>query len=179
MITTKDEFAKALERLRQRDPEALAAFIMSLVHDPGPIGAQVRTFIVGDDVAETAESLRQRIRRLRVPTEYDHRHARGKEIGASLALIVESIESLVLPVNPHLAFDLLVTVFEADGRAMENCGDYHWEVECAFERAAEVLAEAAKSLPAVEVKEKIKALMAVDSYGVRKVLSSIIADDQL
>ena len=139
----------------------------------------MRTFIVGDDVAETAESLRQRIRRLRVPTEYDHRHARGKEIGASLALIVESIESLVLPVNPQLAFYLLVTVFEADGRAMENCGDHHWEVECAFERTAGVMAEAGKSLPAAEVKERIKALRAVDYYGVRKVLSSIIADDQL
>jgi hypothetical protein len=29
--------------------------------------------------------------------------------------------TLVLPVNPLLAFDLLVTAFEADGVAMENC----------------------------------------------------------
>jgi hypothetical protein len=173
MITTKDEFARAFERLRRRDPEALAAFIMSLAHGLGPIGEQVRTFIVADDVAETADSLRRRIRGLGVPTEYDHRHARGKEIGASLALIVESIESLVLPVNPQLAFDLLVAVFEADGTAMENCGDHHWEVECAFERAAGVMAEAGKSLPAAEVKERIQALMAVDSYGVRKRLKAV------
>jgi hypothetical protein len=179
MISTKDEFARAFGRLRRRDPEALAAFIMSLVHDVGPIGEQVRTFIVGDDVAETAESLRQRIQGLRDPTEHDHRHARGKEIGASLALIVESIESLVLPVNPQLAFDLLVTVFEADGTAMENCGDHHWEVECALQRAAGVMAEAAKSLPAAVVKEKLTALMALDSYGLRKVLSRVPGDDRL
>jgi hypothetical protein len=88
---------------------------------------------------------------------------------------VESIESLVLRVNPRLAFDLLVTVFEADGTAMENCGDHHWEVECAFERAAEVMVEASKSLPAAEVKEKINALMAVDSYGVRKRLKAVVS----
>jgi hypothetical protein len=42
------------------------------------------------------------------------------------------------------------------------------------------MAEAAKSLPAAEVGEKIRALMAVDSYGVRKrlraVVSSTVAD---
>jgi hypothetical protein len=54
---------------------------------------------------------------------------------------------------------------------MENCLDYHWEVECAFEPAAEVMAEAGKSLPVAEVKDKITAFMALDSYGVRKLLS--------
>jgi hypothetical protein len=50
-------------------------------------------------------------------------------------------------------------------------GEHDWEVECAFERAAGVMAEAGKSLPAAEVREKIKALTAVDGYGVRKALS--------
>jgi hypothetical protein len=178
MITTKAELAQALERLRRRDPESLAAFILSLAQESGPVGLQVRTFIVGDDVAATAESLRQRIKGLRVPSEYDHRHARGREMGASLEFIVESIESLVLPVEPKLAFELLVAVFEADGVALEHCGDHDWEVECAFERASGVMAEAAKLLPAAEVREKIEALMAGDSYGVRGALARVIPDER-
>src|ERR1700730_7802443 len=97
MLTTKQELAHALERLQGRDPQMLAAFIVSLVHDSGPIGEQVRTFIVGDDVVETVESVRERIRSLRIPGEYEHRHARGKEIGASLQYILDAIETLVLP----------------------------------------------------------------------------------
>jgi hypothetical protein len=38
---------KYFERLRGRDPESLAAFIVSLAQDSGPIGEQVPTFIVG------------------------------------------------------------------------------------------------------------------------------------
>jgi hypothetical protein len=53
MIETKADFARALERLRRRDAESLAAFILSLAQDSGPVGEQVRTFIVGDDVKET------------------------------------------------------------------------------------------------------------------------------
>jgi hypothetical protein len=99
-------------------------------------------------------------------------------MGARLEFIVEAIESLVLPVNPKVAFEL-VAVFEADGVAMENCGDHDWEVECAFRRAAEVMVEAARSLPAAEVGEKIRALMAVDSYGVRERLRAVVGIDPL
>lgn len=175
MITTKDEHARAHQRLRGRDPEALAAFILSLAQDAGPVGDQVRTFIVGDDVGETAASVRKRIRGLRVPTEYEHRHALGREIGASIRLIVESIESLMLPVDAKTAFDLLVAIFEADGVTMEECGEHHWEVECAYERAAQVMVRAAKSVPAAEVENTIKALMGADSYGVRERLGVVIA----
>jgi hypothetical protein len=69
----------------------------------------------------------------------------------------------------------LVAVFEADTVAMENCGEHDWEVECAFERAARVMAEAAKSVPAAEVAEKIRALAAVDSYGVRERLKAMVS----
>jgi hypothetical protein len=33
MVTTKQEFAQALERLRRRDSESLAAFILSLARN--------------------------------------------------------------------------------------------------------------------------------------------------
>jgi hypothetical protein len=38
MIQTKADFAHALERLRGRDPEALAAFILSLAPESGASG---------------------------------------------------------------------------------------------------------------------------------------------
>jgi hypothetical protein len=179
MIETKEQFTNALERLRRRDSESLAAFILSLAQDSGPVGEHVRTFIVGDDVGEVVESIEERIGDLRTASEYEHRHARGKEIGEKLALIVDAVERLVLPVNPKAAFQLLVKVFEADREAMENCGDHDWEVQCSFKRAAELMAEAGKGMPREEVGEKIKALMADDEYGVRQGLSAVLgkADD--
>jgi hypothetical protein len=175
MIQTKAEFARALERLRRRDAQSLAAFILSLAQDAGPVGEQVRTFIVGDDVKETVGSLRERIGDLRTPTEYAHRHARGKEIGASLGFILESIETLVLPVDPKAAFKLLVRVFEADGVAMENCGDHDFEVGSAFERAAELIGRAAESMPQAEVVVAVEALLDDDGYGMRGALAEVIA----
>jgi len=77
-IETEGELARALERLRRRDTESLAAFILSLAQDSGPVGSRLRTFIVGDVVAEAAEALRVRIKGLAIPDEYAHRHARRK-----------------------------------------------------------------------------------------------------
>jgi hypothetical protein len=175
VIETRQDHAMALERLRRRDPEALAAFILSLAHDSGPVGEQVRTFMVGDNVAEVAKSVSERIKGLEIPDEYAHRHPHGREMGEHLAFIVESIESLVLPIDPKMAFELLVAVFEADSVAMENCGEHDWEVECAYQRAAKVMVKAAKSSPAADVAEKIRALMAMDSYGVRDRLSAVVS----
>jgi hypothetical protein len=176
MITTKADFARALERLRRRDSESLAAFILSLAQDSGPVGEQVRTFIVGDDVEEAVESIEERIRDLRTRSEYEHRHARGKEIGEKLAFIVDAIERLVLPVNSKAAFELLVKVFEADHKAMENCGEHDWEVQCAFKRAAELLVEAGKGMPREEAAGVVKVLMANDGYGVRRALTVVLAE---
>jgi hypothetical protein len=175
MVSTKVDFARALERLRGRDPESLAAFIVSLAQDSGPVGQQVRTFIVGDNVAETVESLRARIGSLRIPEAYEHRHARGREMGASLEFIVESIESLVMPVDPKRAFELLVLCFESDGVAMENCGGHDFEVTCAFERAAGLIAKAARLLPAREVTSALEPLLYDDGYGVREALAKVIS----
>jgi len=175
MIETKADFARALERLRRRDAESLAAFILSLAQDSGPVGDQVRTFIMGDDVKEAVGMLRERIGELRTPTELAHRHARGKEIGASLGFILESIETLVLPVDPKAAFKLLVRVFEADAVAMENCGDHDFEVSSVFEQAAELIGRAAESLPQAEVVGALESLLDDDGYGVRGGLAELIA----
>lgn len=168
------DIARAKDRLRQRDPAALVEFIVSLEHAPGIFGEQVRTFIVGDDVVDTVKSIDLRIAGLSVPPEYEHRHARGQEIGHQLALIADSIASLVLPVDPAAAFELLVAMFRRDAAAMEQCGDHHWNVEVAYRRAAELLAKAAASMPATKVAEIIRELMADDQYGVRGGLAQVM-----
>jgi hypothetical protein len=174
MITTQKEFALALERLRRRDSATLATFIMSLAHDSGPIGEQVRTFVIGDDVVETVDSLRGRIGSLRTPTESDYRRRLGEEIGERLGFILDLIETLVLPADPKSAFYLLVSVFKADAAAMENCGDHDYEVSCAFERAAELIGNAAKSVSPAEVKAGLEPLLDDDGYGVRGALAEVI-----
>ncbi len=174
-LETREDFARARERLRSRDPEALVAFLMSLAGDSGPVGEQIRTFIVGDDLVETVESVRDRIGDLSIPSEYDHRHSRGGEMGKSLDFIVDSIERLVLPVDPKAAFVLLCAVFEADAVAMENCGEHDYEVSSAFERATELIAKSARSLPHREVETALQPLVLDDHYGVRSGLSEVIA----
>ena len=93
------------------------------------------------------ESVRQRIGGLQIPSEYEHRHSFGREMGVSVHCIVDSVKRLVLPVDAEAAFHLLVALFEADGVAMENCREHDWAVACAYQRAARVMAKAAKSLP--------------------------------
>lgn len=174
-IETRDDFERARRRLRRRDADSLAAFLLSLALDSGPVGAQVRTFIVGDDLAETVESVRARIRGLESPSDYAHRHARGQDIGVSVDFIVDSVERLVLPIDPRVAFQLLVALFEADGVAMEQCGEHDWAVTCAYQRAAGVMAEAAKSLPSAEVEGSLNALIDRDGYGMRAGLASVLS----
>jgi hypothetical protein len=176
-IDTKEDFERAHEQLRRRGCDSLASFLMSLAMDSGPVGEQIRTFIVGDDLAKTVESVRHRIRGLQIPSDYDHRHSRGREIGVNLDFIVDSVERLVLPIDPNAAFQLLVALFEADGVAMENCGEHDWEVTCAYKRAVGVMAEAAKSLPRAEAEESVKRLIDRDGYGMRGELETMFPDD--
>src|ERR1700690_3029919 len=122
-IDTVQGAARAIEKLARLDPRSLAKFIVSLAQDSGPIGEQVRTFIVGDDVAAATESIKGRIESLRTASESDYRQRRGEEIDERLAFVLDSIETLVLPVNPKKAFELLILVFQSDSVARENWGD--------------------------------------------------------
>jgi hypothetical protein len=173
-IHTVQGVAQALERLRQRDPKVLASFIVSLAQDAGPIGEQVRTFIVGDEIAETVASVRQRIAHLRTPSDRDLRYRVGREIGERLQFIVDSIQTLILPVNPGVAFELLVSVIERDGHAMESCGDHGDSVASAMERAAGLIAHAAASLPTLDVAKTLQRLLDADGYGVRAPLAVVL-----
>jgi hypothetical protein len=172
-IETREDIAAALERLESRSPASLAAFILSLAQDGGPVGEQVRTFLVGDDLAASVASLEERIDALSVPAARGERDRVGEDVGRRLDYILEAIETLVLPNDPRAAFDLLVLLMERDGDAMERCGDHHDAVGNALERAAEIIAEAAKALPQDEVRPRLQQLIADDDYGTRRALVAV------
>ena len=173
-IESQEDFERARERLRGRGADSLASFLMTLAGDSGPIGDQVRTFIVGDALAETVASLKERIGSLSSPSDYEHRHSRGRDMGMSLDFIVDSIERLVLPLDANTAFELLQVLFEADGVAIENCGEHDWEVGCAYKRAAAVMVKAAQNLPRSFIEERVKGLVEGDEYGMRTVLKRVL-----
>jgi len=173
-IETKHGFEQAHARLRQRSSDSLAAFVLSLAMDTGPVGAQVRTFIVGDDVTESVQSVRERIEGLKGASACDHRHAFGREIGIHVNFIVDSIEQWILPHDPSGAFELVEALFEQDAIAMEICGEHDWTVTSAYQRAAALMAKTIDKLPVETVDERVGALIINDGYGLRAALSGIL-----
>jgi hypothetical protein len=101
MLSTVEEIELARSRLGKRDPISLVAFILSLAQDSGPVGEQVRTFIVADEMVDVTECLQLRLRSLKSPSEYQHRHALGEGNGQSLQFILDGREILVLPREPR------------------------------------------------------------------------------
>lgn len=174
-IETNQDLEAAIARLVSRTPKTLATFIASLVFDAGPIGEQVRTFIVGDNLSETTASLKERIEALRGSRRSRSRHRADEDVGERLGYILDSIEALVLPVSPATAFELLVLLIERDGDAMEQCGDDHWSVQMKLETAANLVGAAMKSLPSREARETLERLVAQDGYGTRRPLADVLA----
>jgi hypothetical protein len=174
-LETDQDLEIAVSRLAQRTPDSLANFIASFACESGTIGEQVRTFIVGDDLTATRESLSERIYAFR-PSKHRHvRRGEGAQVGERLEFILDSIESLVLSVDSRAAFELLVSLIERDGDAMEQCGDYHDSVAAAVNRAIRLVAKAGRSLPEEEVRRTLERLVAEDAYGTRETLTEVAA----
>ena len=172
-MQTIQDFDSAIARLSQRPAQSLATFIVSLVHDDGPIGEHVRTFIVGDDLVETVASLKQRIDALRDQEHYYYRHRDGAQVGERWNYILDAIETLVLPSDPRQAFDLLVLLVERHGDAIEQCADHDYTVQCALERATELMARAGPSLPRSDPRATLERLISEDHYGAREPLVAV------
>lgn len=173
IIETRQQHADAVDRLRKRDPEDLARFVASLALHDGPIGEQVCTFIIGDDLNATDIDLERRLKSLRDPRPRT-RHEFGREVGQRLMFILDAIETLVLPMNPRRAFDLLVLVIESDGYAMQSCGDHHFEVSLAIDRAIELIARVAPAIPSDIVQAALRSLAESDGYGTRSQLKGML-----
>jgi hypothetical protein len=173
-VASERNIEVAVSRLVQRAPESLASFIASFADDAGPVGEQVRTFIVDDDLTATCKSLAERIDAFR-PAK--HRYTRSGEevrIAERLELILDSIENLVLPVDSRAAFELIVGLIERDVDAMELCGDHHCAVVAAVNRAICLAAKAGRSLPEEQVRRTLERLVAEDAYGTRETLAEVV-----
>jgi hypothetical protein len=81
--------------------------------------------------------------------------------------VLDAIEHVVLPLDAAAAFELLVQFIECDGALCEGAHDVDWEVECAIERAIELLLACAKNLPEAQVQPTLERLRARDNYGLR------------
>lgn len=172
-LATRKDLAIALERLRRRDPEQMAQLLLSLAHDLGPIGDQIRTFIVTDDLEATAAAVMARIKAVsNEPRGYRRRE--GRIVAERMGYIVDAIETLLLPRDAQGAFDVLVQLIERDGASMEACGDYTDEVATAIERAIGLLLCTAPALPADEVRPVLERLAHGDHYGTRRMLQSVL-----
>lgn len=171
-IDTQADVEAATARLAGRSPEALARFIVSLAQDGGPVGEHVRRFVVADDPRAIADALRAGIQAIgadRAPVA-----GSGAEVGARMEWILDGIESWVLPSAAGEAFNLLVELIERDGPAMEACGDHHFEVNRALERAAGALADVVPALPKEEIAARLQRLLAADEYGTRTSLGVLV-----
>jgi hypothetical protein len=174
-IETSQGPERAIARLKSRPPEQLATFIARSLSIPAQSGEPVRTFILADDFAETTASLRSRIDALRVSNRRHSRHLPDEEMGQRLGYILDAIQSLIPPVSPATAFELLVLVIDRDGDAMQQCGHDHFCVETALKRAARLLSDAAKSMPIRKVSITLRRLIAQDGYGTRCALGALVS----
>lgn len=151
-------------RMSSRAPESLARFIASLAVDTGlDTGAlceHVQTFIVGDNLSEATDLLKKRINALRLSERRHPRCGAWRDVSQRLCYIYEAIETLILPVSPATAFELLVLTVERDEDVMMQCGGDTLAVEAGARRAAALLTLAANSLPSSEVIETMRRLVA-------------------
>jgi hypothetical protein len=99
--------------------------------------------------------------------------AEEAQIGERLERILDSIEKRVLPVNSRVAFELIVSLIEQDREAMDCCGDHHYFVAAAVNRAICLFAKAGKALPAGEVRRTLERLIAEDTYCTREALGEL------
>jgi hypothetical protein len=172
-LESNEDAVIALERLARRSPITLAQFILSLAFDSGPVGEQVRTFIVGDDMAEASAAIRARIERLSGIASGKSRNRAGADLAQRLAFIVDAIETQVLPIDPRVAFYLLLEVMRRDGEAVEASGDCEHEVAMALERAGVLILRTTELLPGAYVQNALGPLLATDDYGTRRSLLAV------
>ncbi len=156
----------SLQRLAGRGPEALARFILTLAQDADGIGAYVRSFIAGDNVAEAQKVLETELGEIREGERmYDYRHRRGDVHLRRLDHVLDAIELVVCPADPRAAFELLTQVITADGEVAEQSGDA-W-LQPTFDRACDLWLSAAKAVSQPEADEVLRTLTASDRYGLR------------
>jgi hypothetical protein len=65
VIHTEEQFEQARLALERRSPQALAAFILTLIHAPNEIGGYVHAFVMADDWNAAVDIVKDEIDSLR------------------------------------------------------------------------------------------------------------------
>jgi uncharacterized protein DUF6880 len=168
-------FGPEVEQLARRGAHNLARFILTLANDDNGVGAYVRAFVAGDNVADARKLLEAELNTIREgEREYDYRHRRGDVKLRRVDHLLDAIELVVLPADPRAAFELLTRVIEADGQVAESAGDA-W-IQPTFDRACDLWFAAAKAVPAAEAEQILVRLTASDDYGLRDRLGKPAGD---
>jgi hypothetical protein len=143
-IETKDEWDRARAALEKRTPEALTAFILSLVDAPNGIANRVHVFAAADPKATAALLSREISFLRRGERDYDVRHRQSSEWALRIDCAVDAIESDLLPRDGHAALELLTLLVENETAISEHCRDDSFDAATAFERARKLLDIAAR-----------------------------------
>jgi hypothetical protein len=168
VILTIEERDRARQQLERRSSEALAAFILTLLHAPQGVGAYVEAFIGADEPERSVGLVEAQIAALRRgETDYEWRHRRGGDFTARAELVLEGIEHFVLPRDAAGALRLLERFYECEGEFADGSFGDDFGLSCLFERAARLFQAAGGLLPAAEVDAVRERLLAHDDYGLR------------
>jgi hypothetical protein len=160
------QYRTDVERLACRGAEKLAEFIYTLAHDENGVGAYVRAFIAGDNLAEAQKLLDAEIDEIRKGVrEYDYRHRRGDVHLQRVDHVLDLVELVILPADPTAAFEFVTRVLETDGEIAEHTGDA-W-LQPTFDRACNLWHAAAKVVTSDKVDRVLARLAASDNYGLR------------
>ncbi|MGH8254652.1 MAG: hypothetical protein ACRET0_00355 [Steroidobacteraceae bacterium] len=169
MISTIEERGRARQQLEQRSSEALAAFILTLLHAPQGVGACVEAFIAADEPERSVGLIEAQISALRRgETDYEWRHRRGEDFTARAELVLDAIEHVVLPRDAAGALRLLERFYDSEREIADGSFGDDFGLSCVFERAARLFQAAGGALPAAEVDALRERLLAHDDYGFRR-----------
>lgn len=169
MISTVEERDRARQRLERRSSEALAAFILTLIHAPQGIGAYVEAFAAADEPERSVGLIEAQISALRRgETEYEWRHRRGDDFTARAQLVLDAIEHVVLPRDAAGALRLLERFYECEREIADGSFGDDFGLSRLFERAARLFHAAGGELPTAEVDALRERLLAHDDYGLRR-----------
>lgn len=169
MISTIEECDRARQRLERRSSEALAAFILTLLHAPQGVGAYVEAFIAADEPERSVALVEAQISALRRgETDYEWRHRRGDEFTARAGLVLDAIEHVVLPREGAAALRLLELFCESEREIAGGSFGDEFGLSCLFERAGRLFQAAGEVLPAAEVDALRERLLTHDDYGLRR-----------
>lgn len=174
MISTIEERDRAKQQLEQRSSEALAKFILTLIHAPHGIGAYVEAFIAADAPERSIGIIETQISALRRgETDYQWRHRRGDDFTARAEIVLDAIEHVVLPRDAAGALRLLERFYECEREIVDESFGDDLGLSGVFERTARLFHAAAGRLETPEVDAFRERLLAHDDFGLRRHLRKV------